>query len=160
MTGVVQLRDVIEADIPIFFEQQRDPEAIRMVAFTRPGHPDPAAFAAKWAKILADDGTTKKTVLLDDQVAGNVLCFDYSGKPSVGYWIGKPFWGRGVATRALAEFLRIVTTRPLFAGVAKDNVASLRVLEKCGFTICGEGKAFADARGEEVEEWALELRAP
>ncbi|MDX6482371.1 MAG: hypothetical protein QOE95_142, partial [Gaiellaceae bacterium] len=40
---------------------------------------------------------------------------------------------------------------------AKDNVASLRVLEKCGFKIVGEGKGFSNARGEEVEEFLLEL---
>jgi L-amino acid N-acyltransferase YncA len=42
---------------------------------------------------------------------------------------------------------------------AKDNVASLRVLEKCGFTVVGYEKGFANARGEEIEEVILELRA-
>jgi RimJ/RimL family protein N-acetyltransferase len=50
--------------------------------------------------------------------------------------------------------------RPIYARVAKDNVASLRVLEKCGFTITGQAKGFANARGEEIEEWILELTAP
>ena len=49
--------------------------------------------------------------------------------------------------------------RPMYARVVKDNIASLRVLEKCGFTICGEGKGFAYARGEEVEEFILRLKA-
>src|SRR4029453_1988037 len=75
------------------------------------------------------------------------------------YWIGREFWGRGIATQALAVLLSAVKTRPLYARAAKDNVASLRVLEKCGFTIAGYERGFANARGEEVEEVVLELRA-
>jgi RimJ/RimL family protein N-acetyltransferase len=52
-----------------------------------------------------------------------------------------------------------VKPRPLYARAAKDNIASLRVLEKCGFTIAGYERGFANARGEEVEEVVLELRA-
>ena len=47
----------------------------------------------------------------------------------------------------------------LYACVAKDNSASIRVLEKCGFTISGEDKGFSNARGEEVEEFILKLKA-
>ncbi len=79
------------------------------------------------------------------------------GKPEVSYWIGKPYWGKGVATRALSAFLFHVKVRPLYARVAKDNIASLRVLEKCGFARIGEDKGFANARGEEVEEFILRL---
>jgi RimJ/RimL family protein N-acetyltransferase len=48
---------------------------------------------------------------------------------------------------------------PIYARVVKDNIASLRVLEKCGFDICGESKGFADARGQEFEEFILRLEA-
>jgi RimJ/RimL family protein N-acetyltransferase len=53
-----------------------------------------------------------------------------------------------------------VQERPLYAGVAKDNIASRRVLQKCGFTICGEDKGYAGARGMDVEEYVLVLQAP
>ena len=75
------------------------------------------------------------------------------------YWIGREFWGKGIATKALAVFLSAVKARPLYARAAKDNIASLRVLEKCGFAITGYERGFANARGEEVEEVVLELRA-
>src|SRR4029453_19193159 len=75
------------------------------------------------------------------------------------YWIGREFWGRGIATQALAVLLSAVKTRPLYARAAKDNIASLRVLEKCGFTITGYERGFANARGEEIEEVVLELQA-
>jgi RimJ/RimL family protein N-acetyltransferase len=156
MTSAVLLRDVTEGDLPIFFEQQRDPDANQMAAF--PAR-DRQAFMAHWAaKILGDDTVTKKTILFDGQVAGNIVSFEQEGVSKVGYWIGKKYWGRGVATQALSEFLDHVKTRPLYAHVAKHNIGSIRVLAKCGFTICGEGRVSL-AEGETVEEFILKLGA-
>jgi RimJ/RimL family protein N-acetyltransferase len=148
--GTVRLRDVTEADLPIFFEQQLDPDAVRMAAF--PSR-DRDAFDAHWARILADDTVIKKTILLAGHVAGNVVSWEQPGERLVGYWIGKEYWGKGVATRALSEFLDYVKARPLYARVAKHNVASIRVLEKCGFMISGEERA------GDVEELIMRLRA-
>jgi RimJ/RimL family protein N-acetyltransferase len=126
----VGLRDVVEADLETFFEHQRDPEAVRMAAFAAR---DRAAFSAHWARILADDATIRQTVLVDGRVAGNVVCWDAGGDRLVGYWIGREFWGAGVATAALRAFVDLVRERPLRAHVAASNVGSVRVLEKCGF---------------------------
>ena len=84
------------------------------------------------------------------------MSFEQSGKPLIGYWIGKNYWGKGVATKALSEFLGHVRARPLYAHVAKHNIASIRVLEKCGFTISGYDKASVNGR-EEVEEVIMKL---
>lgn len=121
-----------EDDLPVFFDHQQDPEANRMAAFP-PRERD--AFMTHWHTILQDVTGVVRTVLLDGQVAGNVVAFDFEGRREVGYWIGRRFWGKGVATRALRTFLAEVTERPIYAGVAEGNVASIRVLEKCGFTI-------------------------
>lgn len=126
------LRGVTEDDLPIFFEHQRDPEANRMAAFPPR---DRDAFMAHWTTILRDASVVTRTVLLDGEVAGNVVVFDFEDRREVGYWIGRVFWGKGVATSALRAFLAEVTERPLYAGVAEHNIASIRVLEKCGFTI-------------------------
>jgi len=154
MTDDVRLRDVTEGDLPILFEQQRDPEANRMAAF--PAR-DREGFTAHWTKILDDPTVTKKAILFNGQVAGNIVSFEQSGSPKVGYWIGKNYWGKGIATKALSEFLGHVKVRPLFAHVAKHNVGSIRVLEKCGFTICGEDKVPSNTDAGEVEEFILEL---
>ncbi len=98
---------------------------------------DKDAFTAHWTKILSDDTVVKKTIVLDGQVAGNVVSFDLCGERLVGYWIGREYWGKGVATKGLTEFLGEVKVRPLHARVAKHNAASIRVLQKCGFTISG-----------------------
>lgn len=159
MTGELVLREVIESDLPIFFEQQLDPGANFMAAFTAPDPTDRDAFMAHWAKILGDERSTNMTILFDGQVAGSISSFEQFGEPSVSYWLGRSFWGQGIATQALGALLRLVQTRPLYARAAKDNLASLRVLQKCAFTICGEDRGFANARGEEIEEYILRLDA-
>ena len=144
MKSGITLRAVEPGDLPLFFAHQQDPEALAMAAFTSR---DAAAFDQHWAKILADDTNLIKTVVVDGQVAGNVLSFTRYGKREVGYWIGRAYWGRGVATAALSAFLGLEQTRPLSAGVAKHNAASLRVLQKCGFTFlrsADEGSDNAD----------------
>jgi RimJ/RimL family protein N-acetyltransferase len=154
MTGDVLLRDVAEADLPIFFDHQLDPEATRMAAF--PSR-DRKAFMAHWTKILADATVIMKTILVDGQVAGNVVSWEQFGKQEVGYWIGKQYWGKGMATRALSAFLGHVQARPLYAYVAKHNIGSIRVLEKCGFTIVGEDRESSGADGDEIDEVILKL---
>jgi RimJ/RimL family protein N-acetyltransferase len=67
-----------------------------------------------------------------------VLSFERDGRREVGYWLGRDHWGRGVATAALVAFLGQERTRPLYAGVLPANGGSLRVLEKCGFSVLGE----------------------
>ena len=153
----VNLREVLPEDIPIFFQQQLDPEANFMAAFTAKDPTDRSAFDRHWEQILADDSTLNRTILFGDQVAGNIASFVHFGHQSVSYWIGKEYWGRGIATRALLLFLKEIETRPLFGRAARDNVASIRVLEKCGFTICGYDRGFANARQSEIDEVILKL---
>jgi RimJ/RimL family protein N-acetyltransferase len=152
--GEVLLRDVVADDLPVLFDDQLDPEAARMAAFTPR---DRESFMAHWAGILGDETVIGKTVVVDGVVAGNVVSFEQSGDRLVGYWIGKRHWGKGIATGALSQFLDLVTTRPLFARFAKHNVASIRVLEKCGFAVSGEEVADAGARGPRVDEFILKL---
>ncbi len=157
LTRNVVLRDVTAGDLPIFFDQQLDSTANYMAAFTCEDPADKDAFDAHWTKILGDDTVTTKTIVFGGIVAGHIASFERLGQPEVTYWIGKEYWGIGVATQALSAFLEYVKVRPLFARAAKDNVASLHVLEKCGFAIVGDDKGFSNARGEEVEEFILTL---
>ena len=151
------LRDIIESDLPIFFEQQLDPRANFMAAFVRENRADREAFMAHWEKILSDEKIRIKTIVFGGQVAGYVSHHPWFGEPEVSYWIGTEFWGRGIASAALAEFLRVERTRPLHAHVAIDNLGSRRVLEKNGFVLSGQGRGYSHARGGEVEELILTL---
>jgi len=150
----VRLRDPLESDLPILFEQQRDPEAYAMAAFpTR----DWDTFVAHWTKMMRDDSVVKKTIVAGDAIAGNIGAWTSTREPAlrlIGYWIGRTYWGRGIATHAVAEILRL-TSRPLHAFVAKHNVASIRVLEKNGFSIVREQRSHDF--GMEVDEVLMKL---
>lgn len=149
----VTLRDVIEADLPVFFEFQRDPVANEMAAF--PAR-DREAFTEHWtSNVLGNDAARKQTVLLDGEVVGNILSWEQSGDTLVGYWIGREYWGKGVASRALALFLLEVDTRPLHAHVVSHNAGSIRVLEKCRFRVVGEQTI--EESGVEIVEVILRL---
>jgi RimJ/RimL family protein N-acetyltransferase len=147
----VTLREVIETDLPVFFEHQRDEEAVRMAAFASR---DREAFMAHWTKILANPACHVTSILADGRLAGHVCAFDRDGRRLVGYWIGKEYWGRGVATAGLAAFVTLERVRPLYAYVAVANVGSVRVLEKCGFEAVGEPEAV-----DGVAEWTMRLDA-
>lgn len=136
----VNLRPVLDSDLPIFFEQQNDPIANEMAAFPARDHD---AFMAHWAKIRANDSNLTLTIVYNGQVAGNIAGFYMEGEREVGYWIGRDFWGKGIASEALSQFLKLEQTRPLYGVTVKHNKGSRRVLEKCGFV-------FVKEEGEEV----------
>ncbi len=148
------LRDVRESDLDAFYEHQRDPEASRMALFQAR---DRDAFYEHWRRILSDDSLTKKTIVHDEQVAGNVLCWQQDGRRLVGYWVGREFWGKGLATHALAELVEQMTARPLNAWVATSNLGSIRVLEKCGFVEVGRRAELDEKLGEPVAWLLFEL---
>lgn len=149
----VAIHPVVESDLPILFEHQRDPEAAAIAAFPSRTKEE---FDAHWAKIMADEATIIRVIEADGQVAGHLVSWEMKAGREVGYWLGREFWGKGIATEALRQFLGEVKTRPLFAHVAKHNLASQRVLEKCGFKVIGENK-FKNRGGEEMEEFVLRL---
>jgi RimJ/RimL family protein N-acetyltransferase len=152
MTSIL-LRDTTASDLPILFEQQLDPEATTMAAF--PSR-DKEAFNAHWAKVMANESNITRTIEVDSQVAGYLGSWEMEGEREVGYWLGREFWGKGIATEALSQFLGVVKTRPLFAHVVEHNVGSRRVLEKCGFKLIGDDK-YTNPAKEEVEEFVLRL---
>ncbi|MBL0386078.1 GNAT family N-acetyltransferase [Tumebacillus sp. ITR2] len=150
----VRLREILETDLPLFFENQLNATANHMAAFTAKDPGDRTAFDAHWRKIMSDETVTNRTIVCGETVIGNVLCFEQFGQTEISYWLGKDYWGKGIATEALTQFLNhIQTRRPLYARAAQDNLASIRVLQKCGFQICGEDKGFSNARGRDVEEF-------
>ena len=156
----LELREVADADLPIFFEQQLDPEANWMAAFTGKDPADREAFERHWEQVRREPEIVMRTIVVDDQVAGHVSSYIEEGEPEITYWLGRAFWGRGIASQALRLFLDHVNgARPMRARVAKDNLASLKVLQKCGFAIVGDDRGYANARAAETEEYVLRLEA-
>ncbi|ONI90359.1 GNAT family N-acetyltransferase [Actinosynnema sp. ALI-1.44] len=153
----VALRAVDDADLDALFEQMRDPESVRMAAFTAKDPDDRAAFDAHMAKLRTRPDITLRAVTLDGQFVGTISSFVIDGDTEITYWIDRSAWGQGVASRALALFLDMVTVRPMHARVASDNAGSLRVLLKAGFAITGTEVSYANARDTEIEETLLRL---
>ena len=154
---MIVLRDVEDRDLDTFFDHWVDDEARRMAAFTPADAHDRAAFTARWERQRGNPSILVKTIVLDGEPVGSIASWDNDGNREITYWIGRAHWGKGIASRALQAFLDIELTRPLFAAAAADNTASLRVLEKCGFRVVGHGRAYANARGLEVDEVNLRL---
>jgi len=151
----VTLRDVTPADLPALFRFQSDPEANRMAVVNPRGLDE---FNAFWKTVLSDPGVVAKAVVVDGTVVGNISCFQMDGLDSVGYWIDREYWGRGIAKRSLALLLEEVAIRPLHARVAAANIGSIRVLQHCGFECVGTQTSEADDRFPACEESLFELR--
>jgi RimJ/RimL family protein N-acetyltransferase len=151
------IREVEFSDLESFYEHQLDPEAIRMAAFVSEDPKDKLAFDAHWEKILNSAQIKNRTIVAEGQVAGHIACYPDGENMEVTYWLGREFWGRGLATQSLKRMLHLVVERPIFARAATDNIGSIRVLQKCGFKIIGKNKDLAHGRGEETEECILRL---
>lgn len=150
MDALISIRELKEEDLKILFEQESDSIANRMAAYPAK---DEQSFMAHWRnKINIQNGALVRTIIFNGCVAGSVESWEKDGKWLVGYWIGREYWGKGIATAALREFLKHFRTRPLHAYVCDHNGASLRVLEKCGFVVSGQGTFFSEVHGHELGE--------
>jgi len=154
------LREGREEDLPVLFEQWADPVAAHMAAFTAPDHMDRSAFERRWSRLRADETVLVRVIVVDGDVVGTIGSWGEPGEREVTYWIGRSYWGRGIATGALAALLAVDRSRPFHARVASDNVASRRVLEKCGFRVVATERGVAEARAAEIEEFVLRLDEP
>lgn len=134
MVNVV-LRPVEDGDLVAFFAWQRDPKSVRLAAVAARTE---EAFTTHWARIRADPTVKLLTIVADGDVAGHVVSWQADDRRLVGYWLGRPFWGRGIASAALAQLVDLDRHRPLHAIVARHNAASRRVLQKAGFRVVHE----------------------
>jgi RimJ/RimL family protein N-acetyltransferase len=156
----VSLRPVQVADLDAFFQHQLDAQARWLAAFVTATPQDRARFDAHWARVLADATGCVRTVLAGGVVAGHVFTYMEDGRRELSYWLDKALWGRGIATRAVAAFIAAqAPAQVLHARVAKDNLASLKLLQRCGFQVCGEDAGFGAGRGGQVEEFLLQRPA-
>ncbi|WP_433088722.1 GNAT family N-acetyltransferase [Dactylosporangium sp. CA-052675] len=131
----VLLRDLVEADLEVLYEQQREEEAVRRAQF--PAR-DREPFMTHWrTKVLADSANHVQIVVAGGAVAGSVMAWWRDDRRFIGYWLGQRFWGRGIGTAALRLFLRRERIRPLFADTFAGNTASVKLLQRCGFRQVG-----------------------
>lgn len=144
-------------DLEAFFQFQLDKEANYLAAFTAKDPNDKVVYLEKYTKLLADPTITMRTIKTHGEIIGSISKYVMENEAEITYWIDRKFWGKGVATKALEDFLIIENTRPIFGRVAFDNFGSQKVLMKCGFAKIGEDKGFANARQAEIEEFIYKL---
>lgn len=154
----IELRQTNPNDLETLFLFQLDEEANCLAAFTSKNPSDKNAYIEKWTRLLSDEKITIRTILLKKEIVGSIAKFEMDGNAEITYWIGKEFWGKGIASSALKNFLEIERTRPVFGRIAFDNLGSKKVLENCGFSKIGIEKGFANAREKEIEEFIYELK--
>ncbi len=153
----IKLRSTEIVDLDTLFQFQLDKEGGYLAAFMPKDPTDKTAYIAKYKKLLDDPNVNNQTILLDSVIVGSIAKFIMEGETEITYWIDRKYWGQGIATKALSEFLVLETTRPIFGRVAFDNIGSQKVLEKCGFNKIGTDKGFANARQMEIEEFIYKL---
>jgi len=153
----IALVKTVKDDLHSFFEFQLDQGANYLAAFTAKDPNDKKAYLEKYSTFLDDPTITMRTIILDKVIVGSIAKFVMDNEAGITYWIDRKYWGQGIATAALKEFLEIETTRPLYAHTAFDNYGSQKVLEKCGFVKTGKDKGFANARLKEIEEYIYKL---
>ncbi|MER5543277.1 GNAT family protein [Streptomyces sp. NPDC002589] len=132
----VSLRGVTDEDLFVLLAYEHDPEAVRRSRFT----PRPRdAFLKHWReRVLGDPDCLVRAVTVGGEVAGSVVSWTAEGQRRfVGYWLGRPYWGRGIGTRALGRFLELERVRPLYADPFHANTASVRLLQRHGFEQAG-----------------------
>jgi RimJ/RimL family protein N-acetyltransferase len=109
-------------------------------------HPYKHADGEAWLNLVREmSPVVNFAIEVDGRLAGGIgliLNGDvYVKSAEVGYWIGEPFWGRGIATEALRQMVEYTfyyfDIVRLYAEVFEDNKASMRVLEKNGFYLEG-----------------------
>lgn len=153
----IKLRPTEITDLDTLFQFQLDKEGGYLAAFMPKDPTDKTAYINKYIKLLDDPTVNNQTILLDNIIVGSIAKFVMEGNPEITYWIDRKFWGQGIATKALKNFLDMETTRPIFGRVAFDNFGSQKVLEKRGFVKIGSDKGFANARQTEIEEFIYKL---
>ncbi|MFW9855009.1 MAG: GNAT family N-acetyltransferase [Candidatus Thorarchaeota archaeon] len=151
----IRLKKVKTSDLDFFFQHMQDKKAQYMAAFIPEDPSNRKSFDNHWNRLLSDKDIIARTIYYEGSIIGHVAKFVLFDRPEITYWIDRDYWGRGIAGQAVQLFLDEVEVRPIYARAAKDNSRSIRVLEKCGFSVIGYDKYYANARGKEIVEVIL-----
>jgi RimJ/RimL family protein N-acetyltransferase len=120
----IALRPVDISDLDAIFEQMRDPESVRMAAFTPEDPSDRGAFDAHMAKVTYSPEIGLRAIIRDSQLVGTIASYVSGRATEVTYWIDRTCWGQGIATGALGLLLEEISVRPIRARAASDNAGS------------------------------------
>ncbi|MFD1704546.1 GNAT family N-acetyltransferase [Methylopila henanensis] len=157
----VRLRRLTAADAPAIAGLLGDIAVSRNLG--RVPHPYTLGDAEAWLAGLATDRSgLRAAISVDGALAGVVSLTPAAGALGLGYWLGAPYWGRGIGTLAIRSFVDFAFATTgigvVEAAHMVDNPASGRVLAKAGFRPYGAMRARSLARRETVEHVTCRLR--
>lgn len=156
-TGDLELRDFVDSDAGPLFEWMRDPESVRMAAFTTADPDDRAGFDRWLSRNRGNPDVIMRSIWVSAEFVGSISSFTIEGDREVSYWVDRAAWGRGIASRALTAMLELDATRPLMARAATANLGSAAVLRRAGFVEVGRNVDFAAGVDADVEETIFRL---
>ncbi len=159
--GVCTLRRYALDDAPALAAIADDPLVARWMRAGRFPSPYTLADAERWVRAVVDEPVeTHFLIEVDGEPAGGLgilpLTDDEEGVATLGYWLGRRFWRRGVATDAVRTIARYAFDargfRRIESAVYAPNIGSARVLEKAGFTPEGRLRAHARLRDGSIAD--------
>jgi len=142
---MIKLRDYAIADTERFAELANNENVSRYLIYTFP-YPYTRQDAAQWIATGARaNNAVTQAIEYRGEFVGTIGITPQTGwkahSAEIGYWIGEEYWGRGIATAALRAMSETAFStlgyKRLFAPVLGPNKASMRVLEKCGYSLEG-----------------------
>lgn len=150
--GHIDLRALKKRDADAVFAMMREPEGVRMAAFTTEDPDDRTSFDEWMSRHRASPDVEMYVITEDGDFVGTAGAFTIDSDREVTYWVRRAQWGRGIATEALRILVSREPVRPLFARAAAANLASIAVLTKVGFTEVSRDTAYAPGVAADVEE--------
>jgi ribosomal-protein-alanine N-acetyltransferase len=161
-TARLRLRAVVDADAPRIAALAGNWEVASMTG--RIPYPYSEEAARSWVSGLAEREEVFGIELERELIGICGFTIDANGDAELGYWIGKPSWGRGFATEAANA---VMTHGYARSGVRRfvckhltGNPASARVIEKLGFRFVGKTTGWCEARSCELPALSYERRRP
>lgn len=164
----VILRPLRTSDIPRFAALANNKKIWDNVRNRMP-HPYTEADAEAFIQLAqTPDDPTIRAILLDGELVGVTGLHPaqdvYEGTAELGYWIGEPYWGKGLASLAVEQMIQVgfkeLGLRRIYASVYAFNKASMRILEKNGFEQEGIAKAAVLKNNKVWDEVRYGLLAP
>ena len=101
----IKLKPTEISDLDSLFQFQLDKEGGYLAAFMPEDPADKSAYLNKYTKLLGDPTANNQTIVIDNIIVGSIAKFVMEGDVEITYWIDRKFWGKGIASKALKEFL-------------------------------------------------------
>lgn len=142
---MITLRDYAKADIESLLGLANNPQVSYFLVYTFP-YPYTRADAEWWLSTgVKAEGTVTKAIEYNGNFVGSVgLTLQVGWRDhlaEIGYWLGEPYWGKGIATQAVQRMTEYAFSdlqlQKLYAPILAPNKASIRVVEKCGYELEG-----------------------